>query len=43
MMTQLEADELILYQVYADSYMLSKLNSLEKSAFNMNQQYLELK
>ena len=43
MMTQLKTDSLMFYHIYADLVMLSKSNDLEKSAFDMNQHYLELK
>ena len=42
-MTQLKTDSLMFYHIYADLVMLSKSNDLEKSAFDMNQHYLELK
>ena len=42
-MMQLKVDALMFYHVYADLVMLSKSNALDKSAFNMNQHYLELK
>ena len=39
----LRADSLMYYHIYADLVMLSKSNDLGKTAFDMNQHYLELK
>lgn len=36
------ADSLMYYHIYADLFMLSKSTKLEKSAFSMNQHYLEI-
>ena len=41
-MSQIKADALMFYHVYADLAMLAKSNELKKSAFDMNQHYLEL-
>ena len=41
--TQLIADGLMFYHVYADLVMLSKSSDLRKSALDMNHHYLELK
>lgn len=39
---QVMADSLMYYHLYADLFMLSKSTKLEKSAFSMNQHYLEI-
>lgn len=41
--SQLRADSLMFYHVYADLVMLSKSTHLNKNAYSMNQHYLELK
>jgi len=41
-LSQLKADAIMFYFVYADLVMLAKSNKLNKSAFDMNQHYLEL-
>ncbi len=41
-LTQLRADALMYYHVYADLVTLSKSNELNKSVMDMNQHYLEL-
>lgn len=41
-LSQLKADSLMYYHVYADLYMLSKSNDLGLSVLSMNQHYLEL-
>ena len=40
--SQLTADAIMFYFVYADLVMLAKSNKLNKTAFDMNQHYLEL-
>ena len=40
--SQVKADALMFYHVYADLVMLAKSNELEKSAFDMNKHYHEL-
>ena len=41
-LSRLKADALMFYFIYADIVMLAKSNTLDKSAFDMKQHYLEL-
>ena len=41
-LSQLEADAHIFHHVYSNLVMLAKFNDLDKSAFDMNEHYLEL-
>ena len=42
-LSQLKADALMFHHVYSNLVMLAKSNELNKSAFDMNQHYLELR
>lgn len=42
-LSQLKADALMFHPIYSNLVMLTKSNNLEKSAFDMNEHYLELR